>query len=196
MTRPARLSLVKWRPEEDEPLTATALRERLQTQAAAVSTLANDWAARDEPVSFKDFEPAIREMAKWCSRSRGSRSCCSAALREDQLMRAYPAQVEREGRRFRRAPTIIKQDLELGSGSVEGAVKNIIGKRCDHGGMRWIEERIEAIVQLRCIEANGDWDHFVAFVHDRMQAEAQRDGSRLRPQSSQPAELPSLLKAA
>jgi hypothetical protein len=35
---------------------------------------------------------------------------------------------------------IIKQDLELGSGAVEGAVKNIIGKRCDHGGMRWIEE--------------------------------------------------------
>jgi len=61
MTRPARLSLVKWRSEEDEPLTAAALRQRLQTQAAAVSTLANDWAARDEPVSFKDFEQAIRE---------------------------------------------------------------------------------------------------------------------------------------
>src|SRR5262249_6474225 len=30
-------------------------------------------------------------------------------------------------------------DLELGTGSVEGAVKNIIGKRCDHGGMRWIK---------------------------------------------------------
>jgi len=91
---------------------------------------------------------------------------------------------------------IIKQDLELGSGSVEGAVKNIIGKRCDHGGMRWIEERVEAVVQLRCIEANGDWDRFIDFVHDRMRAEAQRDGTRLRLQSSQPAELPSLLKAA
>ncbi len=63
---------------------------------------------------------------------------------------------------------LIKVDLELGTGAVEGAVKNIIGKRCDHGGMRWIKERVEAIVQLRCIEANGDWDHVVDFVHDRM----------------------------
>jgi hypothetical protein len=91
---------------------------------------------------------------------------------------------------------IIKLDLELGTGAVEGAVKNIIGKRCDHGGMRWIEERVEAIVQLRCIEANGDWDRFIAFVHDRMRAEAQRDGTRLRLQSSKPAELPTLLEAA
>jgi hypothetical protein len=91
---------------------------------------------------------------------------------------------------------IIKLDLELGSGAVEGAVKNIIGKRCDHGGMRWIEERVEAVVQLRCIEANGDWDRFIDFVHDRMQAEAQRDGTRLRLQSSMPAELPTLLQAA
>lgn len=91
---------------------------------------------------------------------------------------------------------LIKLDLELGSGMVEGAVKNIIGKRCDHGGMRWIKERVEAIVQLRCIEANGDWDAFVDFVHDRMRAEAQRDGTRLRLQASTPADLPKLLAAA
>lgn len=91
---------------------------------------------------------------------------------------------------------LIKLDLELGTGAVEGAIKNIIGKRCDHGGMRWIKERCEAIVQLRCIEANGDWDHFVDFVHDRMRASAQRDGVRQRLQSSTPAALPALLKAA
>jgi hypothetical protein len=28
------------------------------------------------------------------------------------------------------------QDLEIGSGAVEGAVKYVIGRRCDHGGMR------------------------------------------------------------
>ena len=91
---------------------------------------------------------------------------------------------------------LIKLDLELGSGAVEGAVKNIIGKRCDHGGMRWIKERVEAIVQLRCIEANGDWDRFIEFVHDRMRADALRDGARLRLQSSTPAALPALLEAA
>lgn len=88
---------------------------------------------------------------------------------------------------------IIKQDLELGSGAVEGAIKNIIGKRCDYGGMRWIKERVEAVVQLRCIEANGDWDRFVDFVHDRMREDANRTGTRLRLQSSSPAPLPTLL---
>lgn len=91
---------------------------------------------------------------------------------------------------------LIELDLELGTGAIEGAVKNIIGKRCDHGGMRWIKERVEAIVQLRCIEANGDWDRFVTFVHDRMRADALRDGTRLRLQSSTPAALPALLEAA
>jgi hypothetical protein len=46
--------------------------------------------------------------------------------------------------------------------------------------MRWSEERVEAVVQLRCIEAHGDWDLFVDVVHDRMRAEALRDGTRLR----------------
>ena len=91
---------------------------------------------------------------------------------------------------------IIKQDLELGSGAVEGAIKNIIGKCCDHGGMRWIEEGVEAVVQLRCIEANGDWDHFIEFVHDRMLANAQHDSARLRLQSSEPAELPHLARGS
>lgn len=91
---------------------------------------------------------------------------------------------------------LLKLDLELGTGAVEGAVKNIIGKRCDHGGMRWIKERVEAIVQLRCIEANGDWDRFIDFVHDRMRADALREGTRLRLQSSTPAALPALLEAA
>jgi hypothetical protein len=91
---------------------------------------------------------------------------------------------------------ILKLDLELGTGSVEGAVKNIIGKRCDHGGMRWIKERVEAIVQLRCIDANGDWERFTDFVHDRMLAAAQRDGVRQRLQSSTPAALPAIREAA
>jgi len=86
-----------------------------------------------------------------------------------------------------------EMDLELSSGAVEGAVKNIIGKRCDHGGMRWIKERAEAVLQLRCIEANGDWDAFINFVHDRMQAKGDRRAARLSLQCSKPAPLPKVL---
>ncbi len=70
---------------------------------------------------------------------------------------------------------LIDQDLEIGSGSVEGAVKHVIGKRFDYGSMRWIKERAEALLQLRCIEINGDWDAFVAFVHDKLKEKATCD---------------------
>lgn len=84
-----------------------------------------------------------------------------------------------------------EMDLELASGVVEGAIKHIIGHRFDHGGMRWIRERAEALLQLRCIEINGDWDHFIQWVHDlrRIDALAGR-GSRLR--RSKPAPLPTV----
>jgi hypothetical protein len=89
---------------------------------------------------------------------------------------------------------LLEQDLEIGSGAVEGAVKNVIGKRCDHGGMRWIKERLEALVQLRCIELNGHWDAFVATVHDRLKAGATETGRRPRLQSKSPAPLPEVIK--
>jgi hypothetical protein len=85
---------------------------------------------------------------------------------------------------------LLARDLEIGSGAVEGAVKYVIGKRCDHGGMRWIKERVEALVQLRCIEINGHWDGFVATVHDRLQAEASATGLRFRLQTQSAAPLP------
>jgi len=90
---------------------------------------------------------------------------------------------------------LLAQDLEVGSGAVEGAVKNVIGKRCDHGGMRWIKERVEALLQLRCIEVNGHWDAFIAMVNDRLKTEGMAGGVRLRLQSDSAAPLPVVNKA-
>lgn len=89
---------------------------------------------------------------------------------------------------------LLAQDLEIGSGAVEGAVKNVIGKRCDHGGMRWIKERVEALLQLRCIEINGQWEPFIAAVRDEMKAEAMTTGRRPRLQSPSPGPLPEVLE--
>jgi len=89
---------------------------------------------------------------------------------------------------------LLAQDLEIGSGAVEGAIKNVIGKRCDHGGMRWIKERVEALLQLRCIEINGHWDAFVAMVNNRFKTQGMAAGVRLRLQSDSPAPLPAVIK--
>ncbi len=84
-----------------------------------------------------------------------------------------------------------EMDLELASGAVEGAVNHVIGKRLDNGGMRWIRERAEAVLKLRCIEVNGEWDHFIAFVERRARHRMDH-GSPVRIMQSAPNPLPSL----
>jgi hypothetical protein len=37
----------------------------------------------------------------------------------------------------------------------------------DCAGMRWITGRAEALLQLRCIELNGDWDQFFEWGYER-----------------------------
>jgi hypothetical protein len=82
-------------------------------------------------------------------------------------------------------------DLELASGMVEGAVKNLLGLRFDQGGMRWIPERAEALLQLRCIELNGQWDDFIRWLDDQR---AHQDPSRpTRFRSRKPTPLPAVL---
>lgn len=81
-------------------------------------------------------------------------------------------------------------DLELGSGQVEGAIKALMYRRMDQGGMRWIKERAEALLQLRCIDANGDWLAFVDRVHEQARARASSTGDRIRLQQRTPAPLP------
>lgn len=69
--------------------------------------------------------------------------------------------------------TLNEQDLEISSGAVEGAVNYVVAKRFDSGGMRWIKERAEALLQLRCIEVNDDWDKFISYVHNKTSRQAQ-----------------------
>lgn len=83
-----------------------------------------------------------------------------------------------------------RRDLVISTGIVEGAVKYIIGRRCDHGGMRWIKERAQAVLQLRCIEANGDWEAFEAFAHLRLHATSLFEFASPRLQTEIPEALP------
>jgi hypothetical protein len=83
-----------------------------------------------------------------------------------------------------------RSDLELGSGQVEGAIKALMYRRMDQGGMRWIKERAEAVLQLRCIDANGDWLAFVDRVHKQARDRAASTGDRIRLQQRVPAPLP------
>ena len=90
---------------------------------------------------------------------------------------------------------LIHRDLEIGSGAVEGAVNHLVGLRFDHGGMRWIRERAQPLLQLRCIYQNGDWDAFLDWAIPRLtQPSDERPIPRI--QRKTPTPLPELDKAA
>jgi hypothetical protein len=91
---------------------------------------------------------------------------------------------------------LMDRDLEVGTGAVEGAIRALICRRMDYGSMRWIKERAEAVLQLRCIDTNGDWEAFVRFVHDKTRADAVERGKRIRLQQRAPQALPTVQEAA
>jgi hypothetical protein len=57
-----------------------------------------------------------------------------------------------------------RDDLDIGSGAVEGAVRNLVGMRLDGPGMRWSRQRSERILHLRCILLNEQWDEFAQYL--------------------------------
>jgi hypothetical protein len=60
-----------------------------------------------------------------------------------------------------------RDDLDIATGAVEGAVRNLVGLRLDGPGMRWGRDRSEMILHLRCILLNGQWDEFADFLARR-----------------------------
>lgn len=51
----------------------------------------------------------------------------------------------------------------IGSGIIEGACRHIIVDRMEESGMRWVMAGAKAILGLRCIYINGDWEQFMDF---------------------------------
>jgi len=86
--------------------------------------------------------------------------------------------------------TLSEQDLEISSGAVEGAVNYVVAKRFDSSGMRWIKERAEALLQLRCVEVNGDWDAFISYVHDKTSRQTRLFNENLFLKSKEAMKLP------
>jgi hypothetical protein len=55
-------------------------------------------------------------------------------------------------------------DLVLATGVVEGACRYVLAERLDCSGMRWSQVGAEAVLQLRCIELNKDWERFLDWI--------------------------------
>jgi hypothetical protein len=82
----------------------------------------------------------------------------------------------------------LEQDLVIASGQAEGTVRHLVGERFDCSGMRWRREKAEGLLHLRCIELNGDWEHFFAWTQKRIRCRL-RKGQRLKVLVDQPLKL-------
>jgi len=57
----------------------------------------------------------------------------------------------------------------IASGVIEGACRYVVKDRMERTGMRWVMSGAEAMLNLRCIALNGDWEAFMSFHIDKIQ---------------------------
>jgi hypothetical protein len=82
----------------------------------------------------------------------------------------------------------IAQDLVIASGQVDGAVRHLVGERFDCAGMRWTQAKAEALLHLRCIELNGDWQKYVTWFQGKTLRRL-KHGQRIKVLTNQPLTL-------
>lgn len=64
---------------------------------------------------------------------------------------------------FMQYASYLAQGWPIATGVIEGACRHLVKDRCERAGMRWTIAGAEALLHLRCVHANGDWEAFHAF---------------------------------
>lgn len=80
----------------------------------------------------------------------------------------------------------------IGTGVVEGACGHLVKDRLEQAGMRWTQAGAQAVLDLRSVRLNGDWDAY--WQYHRQQQHARLYGSA--PDAAEPAEAHVLKLAA
>jgi hypothetical protein len=89
---------------------------------------------------------------------RGPNTLAKRTVLDEQLAYFTERQAIMRYGEYRRA------DLVLATGVIEGACRYVVGERLDCSGMRWSPEGAQPVLQLRCIELNGDWERFMEWA--------------------------------
>lgn len=110
----------------------------------------------------------LRQMLtkRWAELTKAKRQRLETAIRY------YEA-----NRRWMRYDAYLAAGYPIGSGAAEGACRHLVKDRMEGAGMRWSVPGADAVLQLRAVALNGDWDAYWQF---HMQREAERRFGRCR----------------
>ena len=91
---------------------------------------------------------------------------------------------------------LIKLDLDIATGAVEGAVKHLVRARIDGQGMRWSPERAEFVLVLRLVVINGEWTAFERHAARKLEAQDDWRIPKIAPIGPRNIDISVLRKAA
>jgi hypothetical protein len=117
---------------------------------------------------FGACEPGTRSAAK------ASRWCCFTAGWATQALHAGLSGNQRRGvdtcigyltakQEFLDYQTALERGWPIATGVIEGACRHLIGDRLDISGARWGLAGAEAVLKLRALKTNGDFDRYWRF---------------------------------
>jgi hypothetical protein len=64
---------------------------------------------------------------------------------------------------YMRYDDYLAQGWPIGTGVVEGACGHLVKDRMEQAGMRWVQDGAQAMLDLRAVRINGDWDAYWQF---------------------------------
>ena len=70
----------------------------------------------------------------------------------------------------------------IASGVIEGACRHVVKDRMERTGMHWTIEGAQAMLDVRCVELNGEWNEFMEF-------RAQQESKKLYPNTQNITEI-------
>lgn len=95
------------------------------------------------------------------------------SARQQDLLRRTAGYYQRNAP-FMCYPDYLARGWPIGTGVVEGACGHLVKDRCEQAGMRWTQAGAQAVLDLRAVRLNGDWDRYWTF--HRQQCHTRRYG--------------------
>jgi len=124
-------------------------------------------------MSFYSCRGQARGLTAWFRHEAKTRPLSSADRRKVEAVCGY---FEKNWERMR-YDEYLAAGYPIASGVIEGACRHVVKDRLERTGMHWTVAGAQAMLQLRCIAINQQWDDFTAF-------RVRRESERLYPQTT------------